>query len=71
MEQAVAHYYNRSFWVIGLHDHLSFRGNYLDLDPNYRDMVGNPLLRMIYDLGPNEHRLSRYMVKVAENFARS
>jgi gluconate 2-dehydrogenase alpha chain len=69
-KKAVAHYYNRSFWVIGLHDHLSYRGNYLDLDPNYRDMFGNPLLRMTYDIGPNEHRLSRYMVKVAENFAK-
>jgi gluconate 2-dehydrogenase alpha chain len=69
-KKAVAHYYNRSFWVIGLHDHLSFRGNYLDLDPNYRDMFRNPLWRMTYDIGPNDHRLSRCMVKVAENLAK-
>ena len=42
--------------MIGLHDHLPYRGNYLDLDPNYRDVFGNPLLRMTYDIGPNEHR---------------
>ena len=51
--------------MIGLHDHLPYRGNYLDLDPNYRDVFGNPLLRVTYDIGPNEHRLSDYMVKVA------
>jgi gluconate 2-dehydrogenase alpha chain len=51
--------------VIGLHDHLPYRGNYLDLDPNYRDVFGNPLLRLTYDIGPNEHRLSDYMVKAA------
>ena len=43
---------------------------YVDLDPDYRDMFGKPLLRMTYDIGPNEHRLSRYMVKVAESFAK-
>jgi gluconate 2-dehydrogenase alpha chain len=64
-KRSVAHYYNRSFWMIGLHDHLPYRGNYLDLDPNYRDVFGNPLLRVTYDIGPNEHRLSDYMVKVA------
>ena len=64
-KKSVAHYYNRSFWMIGLHDHLPYRGNYLDLDPNYRDVFGNPLLRVTYDIGPNEHRLSDYMVKVA------
>lgn len=40
-KKAIAHYYNRSFWVIGLHYHLSYRGNYMDLDPNYRDVFGN------------------------------
>jgi len=51
--------------VIGLHDHLPYRGNYLSLDPYYRDVFGNPLLRLTYDIGPNEHRLSDYMVKAA------
>jgi len=70
-KKAVAHYYNRSFWVIGLHDHLSYRGNYMDLDPNYRDAFGNPLLRLTYDIGRNEHQLSDYMVKVGENIAKA
>jgi gluconate 2-dehydrogenase alpha chain len=70
-KKAMAHYYNRSMWIFGLHDHLSYRGNYLDLDPNYRDAWGNPLLRLTYDIGPNEHRLSDYMVKLGERIAKA
>ena len=32
-KQAVAHYYNRTLQVVAFHDHLSYRGNYMDLDP--------------------------------------
>jgi gluconate 2-dehydrogenase alpha chain len=70
-KKAVAHYYNRSMWIIGLHDHLSYRGNYMDLDPYYRDAFGNPLVRLTYDIGSNEHRLSDYMVKVGERIAKA
>jgi gluconate 2-dehydrogenase alpha chain len=70
-KKAVAHYYNRAMWIVGLHDHLSYRSNYMDLDPNYRDAFGNPLLRLTYDIGPNEHRLSDYMVKLGERIAKA
>jgi gluconate 2-dehydrogenase alpha chain len=70
-KQAVAHYYNRSLEVVGFHDHLSYRGNYLDLDPNYSDIYGNPLLRLTYDIGPNEQRMSDYMVGVGHKIAKA
>jgi gluconate 2-dehydrogenase alpha chain len=70
-KKAVAHYYNRSFLVVGLHDHQSYRGNYMDLDPNYKDKWGNPLLRLTYDIGPNEHRLSRHMMGVGDKIAKA
>jgi gluconate 2-dehydrogenase alpha chain len=70
-KKAMAHYYNRSCWIIGFHDHLAYRGNYLDLDPNYRDIYGNPLLRLTYDFGPNEHRMSAYMVEVGHTIAKA
>jgi len=34
----------------------SYRGNYLDLDPTYRDAYGLPLLRMTFDRRENEHK---------------
>lgn len=70
-KKGMAHYFNRSTWFVGIHDHLSYRGNYLSLDPNYRDMFGMPLLRLTYDLGPNEQKMSQYMVGKSEEIAKA
>ena len=40
---------------------MSHRGNYLDLDPTYRDGYGRPLLRMTFDFTDNEHTMSDYL----------
>jgi gluconate 2-dehydrogenase alpha chain len=39
---------------------MSYRDAYLDLDPTYRDSLGNPLLRMTFDWHENEYKMSRY-----------
>ncbi len=70
-KKALAYYYTRTVQIIGLHDHLSYRGNYMDLDPNYRDIYGNPLLRLTYDYGPNERRMSEYLVSVGDKIAKA
>jgi gluconate 2-dehydrogenase alpha chain len=66
-KKAVAHYYNRSF-NIGAHAACqSYRTNYLDLDPTYRDAYGLPLIRMTFDFHENEYKMSDYLTnKVAE-----
>ena len=41
--------------------------NYLDLDPEYRDIYGLPLLRMTFDFRENEIKMSRWVTeKVGE-----
>ena len=70
-KQAVAHYYNRSLQLVAFHDHLSYRGNYMDLDPTYTDIYGNPLLRLTYDIGSNEIRMSDYMDGVGHEVAKA
>ena len=40
---------------------MSHRGNYLDLDPTYRDVYGRPLMRMTFDFTDNEHKMSDYL----------
>ncbi len=70
-KKSVAHYYNRTIQVLGLHDHLSYRGNYLSLDPTYRDAFGRPLLRLTYDYGPNELKLSKFLVEQGEKIAKA
>jgi gluconate 2-dehydrogenase alpha chain len=70
-KKSLAHYYTRTIQVLGLHDHLSYRGNYLSLDTNYRDAFGNPLLRLTYDYGPNELAMSKYLVGLGEKIAKA
>ena len=50
--------------------HQSYRNNYLDLDPNYKDIHGQPLLRMTFDWQENDIKMAQFMVskmhKIAE-----
>ncbi|HEX5692337.1 MAG TPA: GMC family oxidoreductase, partial [Roseiflexaceae bacterium] len=54
-------------------DVLPYRQNYLDLDPRYRDRsgLGLPLLRITYDMQPNEHRVAEFMEGQAEAILRA
>ena len=48
-------------------EHSSYRANYMDLDPRYRDQFGDPLLRMTIDYTDNERKLASYVAaKLAE-----
>lgn len=40
---------------------MSQRGNYLDLDPTYKDPYGLPLLRVTYDIPKNDLKLATYL----------
>jgi len=45
----------------------SYRDNYLDLDPTYKDRFGRPLLRLTIDLHDNEVKMSAWLTdKYAE-----
>ena len=50
---------------------MSHRNNYLDLDPTYRNIYGQPLLRMTFDFTDNEHRMSKYITGKAADIARA
>jgi gluconate 2-dehydrogenase alpha chain len=41
--------------------HLAYRTNYLDLDPAYKDSLGDPLLRMTLDWNDNEHNMIAFL----------
>ena len=60
-KKAVARYYRRAL-TIGIHGSCqSYRQHYLDLDPNYRDSNGLPLLRMTFDWHKNEQKMAAFM----------
>ncbi|MGY4345799.1 hypothetical protein ACVWXM_002266 [Bradyrhizobium sp. GM7.3] len=46
------------------------RSNYLDLDPNYKDGFGNPLLRMTFDFSKNDLDMSKYCTDRAADIAK-
>jgi len=54
-------------------DGLSYHSNYLELDPRHRDRsgLGLPVVRLTYDMQPNEHRLSEFMEHEAEQILRA
>jgi gluconate 2-dehydrogenase alpha chain len=70
-KKAVAHYYNRAFGINAQGGVQSYRGNYLDLDPTYRDIFGQPLLRMTFDWGPHEHKQSAFMAGINAKIAKA
>jgi gluconate 2-dehydrogenase alpha chain len=70
-KKATARYYNRSFGITTHGGCQSYRGNYLDLDPTYRDAFGLPLLRMTFDFRPNEYRMSAYLTDRAAEIAKA
>lgn len=70
-KKAVARSYGRSMAIGAQIGDLAYRGNFLDLDPTYKDAYGLPLLRLTYDRGPNERRASAYLREVCERLARA
>jgi gluconate 2-dehydrogenase alpha chain len=54
-------------------DTLSYRNNFIELDPHYRDRsgLGLPVLRITYDLRANEHRLADWMETKSEEVLRT
>jgi len=48
---------------------MPHQDNYLDLDPEYKDAYGMPLLRMTYDYTDQDKELVKYMAKVTRSIA--
>jgi gluconate 2-dehydrogenase alpha chain len=50
---------------------MSHRTNYLDLDPTYRNIYGQPLLRMTFDFTDNETKMSQHLTDRAADIAKA
>jgi gluconate 2-dehydrogenase alpha chain len=70
-KKAVAKYFNRSFGITIQGACQSYRTNYLDLDPTYRDAYGLPLLRMTFDRHENETKMSVWLTNKAAEIAKA
>ena len=54
------YYYDRTGRISFEAEHLAYKGNYMDLDPSYKDHLGNPLLRLTLDWRDNERKLADF-----------
>lgn len=68
-KEATAKWYNHAFTVHASGANLAHRENYLDLDPTYRDKLGQPLVRMTYTFHDNDLKLSAYTTAKAAEIA--
>jgi gluconate 2-dehydrogenase alpha chain len=70
-KKAALYYYDRT-GSISIHgEHLAYRGNYMDIDPVYKDRFGDPLLRLTLDWRDNERRMAEFMTPKAVEIARA
>jgi gluconate 2-dehydrogenase alpha chain len=70
-KKAAAKNYLRSVNISCHGSVMAHRGNYLDLDPTYKDGLGRPMLRMTFDFTDNELKMSRYLVDKAGEIAQA
>jgi gluconate 2-dehydrogenase alpha chain len=59
---AVANSYNHHVSMDAHGAHQSYRCNYLDLDPNYKNSYGQPLLRLTFDWQENDIKMAQFML---------
>ena len=50
---------------------MSYRDNFLDLDPTYKDAFGQPLLRMTFDWKPNDIAMTQFIGTKVEAIAKA
>ena len=70
-KRAAARAYNHTVTILVSGSSASMRGNYLDLDPTYKDAWGQPLLRMTFDFPENDVRMSAYCTDKAAEIGRA
>ncbi len=70
-KKAALYYYDRTGRLSFYGEHLSYRENYMSLDPTYKDRNGDPLLRLTLDWRDNERRMAEFMTAKAVEIARA
>jgi gluconate 2-dehydrogenase alpha chain len=68
---ASAKWYNSAMTISSSGSVMANRYNYYELDPNYRNAFGLPLMRMTFDYKPNEHTMGQHAAQTINNLAKS
>ncbi|WP_282941048.1 GMC family oxidoreductase [Paenibacillus sp. RC67] len=59
-------YTNRVLSIAGQGSNMPWRHHYLDLDPTYKDVYGNPLVRVTYDFEDQDREMVKFIASKAE-----
>ena len=70
-KKAVSETYQRVTNVGAQGSVMSYRNNYLDLDPTYKDPLGRPLMRMTFDYQDNERKMANWMADRCDEIAKA
>jgi gluconate 2-dehydrogenase alpha chain len=70
-KKAAVEYYDRTGFIGFSGEHLAYKGNYMDLDPTYKDRFGDPLLRFTINWGENERKMAEFVTPKAVELARA
>src|SRR5262245_9102466 len=68
---ANAKWYLRAFNIFCHGTSYSHRNNCMDLDPDYRDAYGRPLLRITFDFPENDLKMSSFVTQKAHDIAKA
>ncbi|WP_079909852.1 GMC family oxidoreductase [Paenibacillus sp. 32352] len=60
-KQASIKYANRVLTVAGQGSNMPWRHHYLDLDPTYKDVYGQPLIRVTYDFEDQDREMVKFI----------
>ena len=70
-KEATAKWYLRAMSIGSSGSVMPHKHNYFDLDPAYRNPLGQPLMRMTFDFKANEHKITNHSAEVINAIARS
>jgi gluconate 2-dehydrogenase alpha chain len=70
-KKAAISYYDRTGQVGFTGEHLAYKSNFMDLDPVYKDKVGDPLLRLTLDWNDNERKMAAFATPKGVELARA
>jgi gluconate 2-dehydrogenase alpha chain len=70
-KKASLNWWDRSTSITNESEHLAYRHNFIDLDPNYTDKFGDPLARLTLDWTDHERRQAAMIAKVQQSIAKA
>ena len=70
-KKAAVQYFDRTGTVSFEGEHLAYKGNFMDLDPVYKDQYGDPLLRLTLDWRDNERKMVEFATAKAVEVAKA